>query len=198
MKIKCVRLFSAPRVFAISAVLLVANPLALHAKEKDNNFSLGNLSQILQGVVRGNNQNQSENRSENQSEEDAVRRTGARTIPGYVLVPGNGYAGRGYYYGPPNTSYYERGQGVRYFSAYEDVPREYRGTDQRSSRNNRRDNVSIGASVQQALARNGYYNGSVDGVIGAKSRRSIAAYQQDNGLAVTGEINSALLASLGL
>lgn len=177
-------LVSAPRAFAFSALLLAATPLVLHANDRINNISLGDIPQILNNIVR--------------VETRTAPITVVRSVPGYVVAPGDGYAGRGYYYGPPNTSYYERREGVRYYSNYEDVPRGYRESGQGSPRNAQRETVSIGASVQQALARNGYYNGTVDGVIGQKSHRSIAAYQQDKGLAITGDINSALLASLGL
>ena len=177
-------LVSAPRFFTFSAFLIAVTPLALHANDRINNISLGDVPQILNNIVRG-----------------ATRTapiTVVRSVPGYVVAPGDGYAGRGYYYGPPNTSYYERRDGVRYYSDYENVPSGYRTSGQESPRIDQRETVSIGASVQQALARNGYYNGTVDGVIGRKSHRSIAAYQQDKGLAITGDINSALLASLGL
>jgi hypothetical protein len=57
---------------------------------------------------------------------------------------------------------------------------------------------SVGAAVQAQLARDGYYRGPVDGVIGPGTRSAIAAYQRDNGLHVTGTINGRLLASLGI
>ena len=43
----------------------------------------------------------------------------------YVLAPGDGYAGRGYYYGPRNTTYYQRSPGVSYYRTRESAPREY-------------------------------------------------------------------------
>ena len=58
--------------------------------------------------------------------------------------------------------------------------------------------MSVGASVQQALARRGYYRGGIDGQIGSYSRQSIARYQADHGLRPTGMITSSLLRSLGL
>jgi len=57
---------------------------------------------------------------------------------------------------------------------------------------------SLEAAVQLALARNGYYNGPIDGDLGSRSRRAIANYQQDRGLRITGYPNSSLLSSLGL
>jgi len=43
----------------------------------------------------------------------------------YVLAQGDGYAGRGYYYGPRNTTYYQRSPGVSYYRTREAAPREY-------------------------------------------------------------------------
>jgi putative peptidoglycan binding protein len=57
---------------------------------------------------------------------------------------------------------------------------------------------SLEADVQVALSRRGYYRGPIDGDIGPGSRGAIAAYQRDHGLAVTGNINSALIRSLGI
>jgi|GEM_PF-6238666 len=47
-------------------------------------------------------------------------------IPGYKLVPGNGFAGPGYYYGPPHAPYHYEGRGVRFYPARESAPRIYR------------------------------------------------------------------------
>jgi peptidoglycan hydrolase-like protein with peptidoglycan-binding domain len=52
--------------------------------------------------------------------------------------------------------------------------------------------------VQQELAREGYYRGSIDGQVGPLTRAAIAAYQKDNGLPVTGKITGDLLQSMGL
>ena len=52
------------------------------------------------------------------------------------------------------------------------------------------------ADIQRELARLGYYRGNIDGVIGRRTREAIRYYQLDNGLAVTGAINQALLQSL--
>ena len=76
-------------------------------------------------------------------------------VPGLV----NGYASCGCYYGPPNTSCYNQGLQIRYYSTLEAAPRAYSGYE--SSRGN-----STEAAVQQALARAGYYNGPIDGSLG--------------------------------
>src|SRR6266513_1538046 len=44
------------------------------------------------------------------------------------------------------------------------------------------DRVTVG--VQEQLARAGYYDGPIDGVLGPMTREAIAAFQADNGLAV--------------
>ena len=44
---------------------------------------------------------------------------------GFVITFGNGYAGRGYYYGPPRRSYYSRQPGVVYYSRRGLVPSRY-------------------------------------------------------------------------
>ena len=57
---------------------------------------------------------------------------------------------------------------------------------------------SIAAQVQRKLKSLGYYEGSVDGEIGPKSRAAIRAYQEGNTLEITGQIDKALLSSLGI
>jgi hypothetical protein len=109
----------------------------------------------------------------------------------FILSFGNGYAGQGYYYGPPNSNYYYQRSDVRYFANRESAPREYYGSE-------RYQGGSTDASVQRALAHRGYYRGSIDGQIGPQSRRAIASYQQDRGMRPTGYVTSQLLDSLGL
>jgi hypothetical protein len=53
-------------------------------------------------------------------------------------------------------------------------------------------------AVQDALAQAGYYNGPIDGIVGAGTRSAISNYQYDNGLPETGLIDTPLLQSLGL
>lgn len=52
--------------------------------------------------------------------------------------------------------------------------------------------------VQAALNATGYSAGPPDGALGPKSRAAISRYQADNDLPATGEVNAALLASLGI
>ena len=54
------------------------------------------------------------------------------------------------------------------------------------------------ANVQAALQRQGYYRGSVDGLIGPLTRDAIANYQRDHGLYTTAAIDQPTLRSLGM
>jgi hypothetical protein len=58
--------------------------------------------------------------------------------------------------------------------------------------------TSTTAAVQIALARRGYYDGDIDGVIGSMSRTAILRYQNSHGLPPTGAIDYALLRALGM
>jgi len=53
-------------------------------------------------------------------------------------------------------------------------------------------------NVQTQLQADGYYGGSVDGVLGPQTRHAIAAFQADHGLAVTSAVDEPTLATLGL
>lgn len=56
----------------------------------------------------------------------------------------------------------------------------------------------IETAVQVELTRRGYYNGPIDGSIGPASSAAITRYQIANDLVATGNINQALLVSLGI
>jgi hypothetical protein len=157
-------------VATVAAVCLLAFPQGSQAKDKSHHKS-----------------------SHHSSHDDDHDRQVYSSHPrsSFVLSLGTGYAGRGYYYGPPNSPYYYEGSNVRYYSTREAAPREYYSGE--SYRGNSPD-----AAVQEALARRGYYQGSIDGEIGPQSRRAIAHYQQDRGLQVTGTVTSSLLRSLGI
>src|SRR6266853_5962512 len=58
------------------------------------------------------------------------------------------------------------------------------------------DQVTV--NVQEQLARAGYYDGPIDGTLGPITREAIAAFQADNGLAITSAIDEPTLATLGL
>src|SRR5204863_5497626 len=53
-------------------------------------------------------------------------------------------------------------------------------------------------NVQVALRDQGYYRGSVDGLIGPQTRGALAGYQRDHGLVVTSAIDQPTLVTLGL
>jgi peptidoglycan hydrolase-like protein with peptidoglycan-binding domain len=53
-------------------------------------------------------------------------------------------------------------------------------------------------AVQRRLARNGYYRGAIDGVIGDGTRSAIRSYERAHGLRVDGLIDQRLLATMGL
>ena len=52
--------------------------------------------------------------------------------------------------------------------------------------------------VQQALQRQGLYNGRADGVWGPDSQAALERFQQSHGVQVTGQLNQATLATLGI
>jgi Putative peptidoglycan binding domain len=54
------------------------------------------------------------------------------------------------------------------------------------------------SSVQSKLARLGYYNGAIDGVLGDQTEAALANYQQDRDLSVSGTVDAATLQSLGI
>jgi len=48
------------------------------------------------------------------------------------------------------------------------------------------------------LQADGYYAGPIDGILGSQTRRALAAFQVDHGLAVTSAVDRPTLATLGL
>jgi hypothetical protein len=53
-------------------------------------------------------------------------------------------------------------------------------------------------NVQVTLKRDGYDPGPVDGILGPQTREAIAAFQADNGLAITSAVDGPTLQTLGL
>ena len=53
-------------------------------------------------------------------------------------------------------------------------------------------------NVQRALKELGYYSGSLNGSLGPATRAAISAFQEDNGLDVTGAIDAPTVEALGL
>lgn len=52
--------------------------------------------------------------------------------------------------------------------------------------------------VQRQLRSDGYYAGPIDGSLGPMTRRALAAFQADNGLAITSAIDQPTLSTLGI
>jgi len=59
-------------------------------------------------------------------------------------------------------------------------------------------NATTVSAVQSALAKLGYYHGTIDGMLGDATQAALAHYQQDRDLSVTGTLTAATLQSLGL
>jgi hypothetical protein len=53
-------------------------------------------------------------------------------------------------------------------------------------------------NVQQALKELGYYSGPLSGSMSAATRAAISAFQEDNGIEVTGAIDAPTVEALGL
>lgn len=91
-----------------------------------------------------------------------------------------------YYYGDPY--YYDPG-------ADQDAGQSY---DDKGSYNSSDQGDSSVAGAQERLARQGYYQGNIDGVFGPATRRAVMRYQRAHGLRVTGYLTADTLQALGL
>ena len=98
--------------------------------------------------------------------------------------------GYGGYYDP---SYYDGAYAET--PAYDDNSQYSQDPDTKDSRTESGGRVS---EVQRALAREGYYDGAVDGVMGAGTSRALRKYQRDHGLDVTGGITQGVIEALRL
>ena len=74
---------------------------------------------------------------------------------------------------PYSYSYYP-------YDSYADSDYQYRG-------------ASLVAEVQRRLARAGYYQGSIDGILGPQTRRAIRAYERDHSMPAYGMIDRQLV-----
>ena len=79
---------------------------------------------------------------------------------------------------------YEGDQGDYYGQGAYDSSDEYAG--------------STVSAAQAQLSSQGYYQGKIDGVYGAATRRAVMRYQSDHGLRVTGSLTTDTLEALGL
>lgn len=188
-------LLSTNRVFGaaiLAAVALVSVSPGAYAKDKDKGKDRGKPSQSSgRGFdSRRDDSRRDDHRHDHEHDNDARRRFFAQPRSGFCLTLGNGYAGQGYYYGPPNAAYYYQGNGIAYYTSRERAPSQYRGYP-----------VTSGArqyAVQRTLARIGYYNGPIDGIFGPGTRDAIARFQRSRGLRVTGGMTEELLRKLAL
>jgi hypothetical protein len=57
---------------------------------------------------------------------------------------------------------------------------------------------SIVSRVQEALAREGYYQGAIDGSAGPATRNALRRYQRNHGLDATGQIDRSVIEALRL
>jgi hypothetical protein len=104
---------------------------------------------------------------------------------GYYPYPyyGGGYYGGGYYGGGGyyNSGYYGNGyDGGGYYGA-----RGYSGAVYANGSGHQ----SSVARLQRRLARAGYYRGSIDGIMGPRTRYALHAYQHDHGAGSYGMTN---------
>ena len=117
---------------------------------------------------------------------------------------GRGYYGRGYYYGTGWGFYgypwwpWWWGWGYYYPPGpyYGDGGGYYGSNDPPSNNSNYSLQFNSTRAVQAALAWRGFYNGRIDGVMGPETRGAIEAFQKQQGLPVTGEIDSNLTKAL--
>ena len=58
------------------------------------------------------------------------------------------------------------------------------------------DAVSLAADIQSALSEFGFYRGTIDGVLGPRTRQAIASFQAHSGMLATGRVDQRLLVAL--
>jgi Putative peptidoglycan binding domain len=117
----------------------------------------------------------------------------------YFWYPYYGY-GYGYDYYP----YYDGGYSEQTYVPQE-YSQDYPQEDSKSTNSNHyqnQDDAQYDGSriteVQRALAREGYYDGAVDGTMGPGTRRALRRYQSNHGLDATGAIDQAVIEALHL
>ena len=114
----------------------------------------------------------------------------------FVYDPFPWYAypyGWGYPYGYGYDPYYD---GAYAETPYYDENNQY--SQDPSANNSHTESGARVSEVQRALAREGYYDGAVDGVMGAGTRRALRNYQRDHHLDVTGGITQGTIEALRL
>ncbi len=53
-------------------------------------------------------------------------------------------------------------------------------------------------ALQQELKLQGFYEGKIDGLLGAETKEAVRAYQEANNMRVTGSMNTAMLEDMGI
>lgn len=180
MKLPSFPISSVLSTATLTLVCLLALPMSAHAKDQDESNH---------GHEKDKKGKKDKHNDRNDDHDRQVYASHPRSR--FVLSYGTGYAGRGYYYGPPNSAYYYERSDVLYYATREAAPREY-------YRNESPQSGGMESAVQRELTRRGYYHGYIDGNIGPQTQRAIAAYQRNKGLRPTGFIDSSLLISMGL
>ncbi len=74
-----------------------------------------------------------------------------------------------------------------------DVPEEWKESDAKTASIDMKQAVK---NIQLILNKNGYQAGTPDGIMGDKTKTAIAAFQKDNGMEATGEVNENLVNAL--
>ena len=97
---------------------------------------------------------------------------------------------------PWDYGYYPYGAYSYYDNGYYDDG--YAANEYSQSEYNNGDLDSSVRQVQEALAREGYYHGAIDGSFGPATRNALRRYQRNHGLGVTGEIDRPVIEALGL
>ena len=180
------------RAAALAVVCLLSLSPNSQAKDKggkgNNGNGKGNGNQSEHGNGKGNGNQGEHGNPHRDHDQDAYH---AHPMSKFQLNKGNGHAGQGYYYGPPNAPYYYQRPGVSYYPNHGAIPQQFQ--NQNAYRMNSDDH-----RVQQALARLGYYQGSLDGRMGPQSYNALNRYQQSQGMPVSNTITAILLRALGL
>ena len=102
-----------------------------------------------------------------------------------------------YPYGYPYDYYADDYYPYQYDSGfYEGDDGDYYGQGAYESSDEYADSTVSAAQAQ--LSSQGYYRGKIDGIYGTETRRAVMRYQSDQGLRVTGSLNTDTLQALGL
>lgn len=170
--------FHHPLIAAVVAVLCIA-PAAFAKKPKDDEQN--------PGAPGGSGKHQKQGKSEGQR----------AAAPGGVMPQGPGgpvSRGSG---GPGSQGPGRPGiPGLRIVVPPPPPPPPHYQRSYRRSSTHVEDSTVV--SVQRALKQRGYYSGPIDGDAGSGTRAAIRGFREDNGMAPTSVIDTALLRALGL